>query len=344
MKPHVLLNDEFHVHKSGETRDAIIRGMHKRKQPLAIDITTEGRSESSPLGLLQAGFYESPHVEHVELTPYLHSYSVGRSMMIRWGIPWGTKLEDVDLENPELVRACTPASWIDVDDLIRDQLLAPGKRAIDFATYHCNMLVEGEESGISPKDWDACGVDGLALPDGAEVDIAVDIGWRRDSSAVVAAGPLGERLALDARIWDAPGGDKEINLWATVDVAVEEMMRRYNVRRLRIDPYSDTSLRQEWLMRGWPVEEFPQIDKIMIGASQLFLQGVESGRVAHDASDLHLREHVLNMRQRPSTRFRGWVFDKHPEDKRKSDGGRATIMACEGWLSDDGGGIGLAGI
>lgn len=325
MKPHWLLNDEFHVHKSGETRDAIIRGMHKRRQPMAFDITTEGRSKNSPLGMLQQGFYDAPDVEHEEVTPYLHTYRVGRSMMVRWGIPWGTKLSDVDLENPDLVRACTPAEWIDVDELIKTQLLAPGKRPIDFATYHLNMLVDDDEQGIPASSWDACRVDTAVIPDGHEVYVGVDLGYRDDWSAVVVIGIVDERYVVNAYLFQPPE-DGELYLDGTVGACIDQIARRWRITRLGVDPYMGGSMMQAWQMAGLPVVEYRFQPTRVCPASVRLLETIEKRRLAHDGA-LDLREHVLNLRMRDMGSG-AWRFDKPKgRDDLKVDAGMALLIA-----------------
>lgn len=336
--PHAALIDELHVHQRLDLYDAFKRGTQARRQPMILTITTEGSDAEGPLGIVQRGYLATGKVE--QITPFLQvvrDYDTG-SLMIRWGVPWDG--DDVDPEDPAVVRACNPAGWIDPKRLIAEYLKAPGNREVDFRRYHLNQLVEGDDQGIPAPVWDACKVEGVRIPDGVEADIAVDIGWRKDSSAVVATAMVEGRLAVEAHIWDAPGGGGEINLWETVDPKVDELMRRLSVRSLRIDPYSDTSLRQTWMIRGWPVTEFTQHPKHLIPASQRFLEAVESGSVAHDGSE-DLRRHVLNMRMRQASTTNldrpGWLFGKHSDSSRKSDGGRALIMSADAWLAVQGG-------
>lgn len=328
MKPHWLLNDEYHVHKTAETRDAIIRGMHKRRQPLALDITTEGKSSKSPLGELQRGFIESPHVEHRELTPYLHTYSVGRSMMVRWGPPWGMKRDEVNPEDPAFVRACTPASWIDIKSLIRDQLLAPGKRETDFLTYHCNMLVDDGEEGIPAASWDACAAGWEPIPDGVEVHVGVDLGYRDDWSAVVAVAEINGRLQVQAELFQPPE-DGELYLDGTVGVAIDRLARRCRIASLSVDPYMGGSMMQAWQMAGLPVIEYRFQPTRVCPASVKLLETIERGQLATDPADRDLREHVLNMRMRDMGSG-AWRFDKPKDDnERKVDAGMALLMAVD---------------
>jgi phage terminase large subunit-like protein len=332
-KPHYLLNDEYHLHRSDELRDAFIRGMHKRVQPLAFDMTTEAGVKASPLGELQSGFYDSPDVQHEEITPYLHVYRVRRSLLIRWGIPWGVRLGEVDLENPEVVRACNPGSWIDVEELIQDELLAPGKRERDFARYHCNMMVEEEGDGLDAKTWDSLACPDSPLEPGQPVVLGVDIGIRDDHSAIVAMGlaPDG-RLHAEATILKPPEeSDRELD-YEEIDAAVSLLASKYRVKTIVADGWGAQQLIQGWIKRGIPTREF-RFQAAHIGpASQFLLVLVDERRMTHDGS-ADFREHVLNMRMIDKGAW--WRWDKPADKSMKIDAGMALCMAASEFMDGD---------
>lgn len=325
-KPYALLNDEYHVHQSPELRDTFIRGMHKRKQPIAVDITTEGKDRNSPLGELQQGFWDAVSrgvASHEEVTPFLHVVRAGRSILIRWGVPWD---RDADPENPEIVRACNPLSVIDPVELIQTQLLAPGKREADFRTYHLNQLSESE-SGISGDQWDLCRSD-LRLDAGQEVCIGVDLAIRSDWSAVVVAGRVGDRVVLEPYMWAPPEDGSDLDIRATVESKVRELMERYRVQRIGVDKYMASTMLQDWQMLGWPVEDFPMHSGSMCPASVTMLDAVMQQRLSHDGNG-DLRVHALNAVMRDTDQGR-WRFDKKKDDRsRKIDAFIASIIALQ---------------
>lgn len=338
-KPYVLLNDEYHVHESRDLRDTLIRGMSKRVQPLAIDITTEGRSRYSPLGELQQGYYsaiEAGNGTHTSLHDYLHVYKTGRSCLIRYGVPWG-EADNVDPEDPAVVAACNPGEWIDPRRLIAEQLHRPGSRPQDFITYHMNGLVENAGGeGVPPDMWDAC-ADSTAPPlqPGQDVVIAVDAGYRKDCSAVITAGRLPDgRARFDAVIW-RPAREQglELDLEATVEQYVNEQLERYRVSRIVCDPMLMNQSMQRWQQRlgSERVREY-RFQWGDTGPDSVTLLSAIQGRIIVHDGDPTYRRHVLNMRTRYGPNG-AWRWDDHPDKKRDdsdvpNDAGIASMMAA----------------
>lgn len=339
-KPSILLNDEYHVHKSHEMRDAIVRGMSKRLQPLAVDITTEGKTRYSPLGRLEHGYYdavEKGRGTHEEVHPYLHIYKTGRSCMIRWGPPWGTK--DVDYENPTVVRACNPASWVDPKRLLEEQLYLPGKLAEDFRTYHCNELVEDTGGEGVPADmWAACASD-LRLQPGQEVVMGIDGGYRRDCSAIVLTGFVGDRIVTEHHIFRPPRDEGlELDIEGTVGVCAEQLFEKYQVKRIVGDPSLLVTLFQRWMSRGLPVREYRHAWGDIGPDSVRTLEVIQAGRIAHD-DDAEFARHVLNMRVKYGPNA-AWKFADHPDKHRPdsdvpNDAGVALVMSVGELLGDE---------
>jgi phage terminase large subunit-like protein len=333
---HALLNDEYHVHKSHELRDAFKRGMMKRRQPMLVDITTEGASKQTPLGNLQQGYYADADIEMVTPTLLVAKHHQSRSLMIRYGIPWEHQ-GDVDPEDLELVRACNPGSWLDPQRLIDEFLLGPGSIEADFLRYHMNMLVADEDQPIKPHEWDACQVDNVTIEDGTRTFSATDLGFTGDWSAHVLAGvaPVDgvERIVLSAKGWEPPKGDgEELHIRATVDTHAMAEAERLRMEQMVVDKWNARLLMQDWAERGLPVGMYSMEREFMAPASVAFVEAVRRKEIAHDGDPI-LREHVLNMRRR--VLGDGWRFDKHPRNDEimpngthhKTDIGLAAVAA-----------------
>ena len=328
-KPYALLNDEYHVHKTPELRDTFIRGMHKRRQPIAIDITTEGKAKSSPLGELQQGFYDAVAAGTAtfeQVADYLTIIRAGRSILVRFGVPWDVT-DNVDCEDPRIVRACNPLSVIDPQRVIDEQLLAPGKRESDFRTYHLNQLVDNAEAGVPAAVWDNCANGWEPIPHGADVHVGVDLGYRDDWSAVVTVANIDGRLRVQAELFEPPE-DGELYLDGTVGVAIDRIARTYRISSLSVDPYMGGSMMQAWQMAGLPVIEYRFQPTRVCPASVKLLETIEKGQLAHDG-DRDLRAHVLNLRMRDMGSG-AWRFDKPKDDNDlKVDAGMALLMAVD---------------
>jgi len=313
--PHFALLDEYHVHKRSDLFDAFKRGTQARRQPLILIITTEADDNTGPLGSMQAGF--KPFAEQV--TPYL---SVARdhrsrSLMLRWGLQPD---EDVDIEDPAVLRGCNPAGWLDPQRLIDEYLHHPGALESEFRRYHLNQLVTSEDQPILPEEWDACYVADATIPDGARSFSGSDLGFTGDWSAHVIAARVGERIVLQARGWEPPGDGMETNIRATVlDYGTREA-ERLRMETMLVDKWNARMLMQEWQLAGLPAAGFSMENEFMCPASQAFLEAVRTRKVAHDG-DPELRRHVLNMRKQ-TTGMTSWKFSKHSRnDDKPPEGG-----------------------
>jgi phage terminase large subunit-like protein len=322
--PHFALIDEYHVHQRSDLYDAFKRGTQARRQPMIAIITTEGDTQGGPLGEMQRGFLDTADIEMV--TPYLMvaKHHESRSLMIRWGVPWG---EDADIEDPAVVRGCNPAGWLEPQRLIDEYLKAPGAREKDFRRYHLNQLVVGDDAPITAEMWDACRVDGVEIPDGVEAFSASDLGFTSDWSAHMVCAPVGDRLVIAGRGW-APPDKGETDIRSTVDKFARGEAERLRMETMLVDKWNARLLLQEWGADGLPVAMFSGENQFMCPASVSFLEAVKQRRVAHDGCP-DLRAQVLNLRTRDIGL--AWKFVKHPRndegDQFKTDMALCAVAA-----------------
>lgn len=310
--------------------------MHKRKQPIAIDVTTEGIERSGPLESLQKGFMDaavSGRGSVEKLHDFLEVFRVGRQIMVRWGVP-RDRSEKVELDDVRAVRLCNPLSVIDVEQLIADEAPpAPEKREERFRTYYMNDAVQNAGGeGLPPDLWDACADESLEEPeDGTSVWVAVDGGYRRDCSAVVYAWKMDDgRWGFKAKTWrPAREEGMELDLSATVGRYVDEISQRYRIRRIVGDPRLLVMLLQDWRKQfgDRTVREYSFAWGDTAPDSVVLLSAVQERLMVHDG-DATYRQHVLNMRTR-YLRDGAWRWDDHPEKQEgdyPNDAGIATMM------------------
>jgi phage terminase large subunit-like protein len=337
-KVHALLNDELHVHPTGELRSTFIESMHKRRNPIAVDVTTEGIERTGPLEEIQRGFRDAAEqgVGTVEtIHDFLQVFRNGRQIMVRWGVPRDV---EVDYRDPDVVRMCNPLSVIDVEQLIDDETPPrAGKSEARFRVYYMNDAVkDAGGEGVPPEMWDAC-ADHVApaLEPGQEVVIAVDAGYRKDCSAVITAGYLPDgRARFDAMIW-RPAREQglELDLEATVEQYVNEQLERFKVRRIVCDPMLMNQSMQRWQQRlGSSMVREYRFQWGDTGPDSVTLLGaIQSRTLVHDGDPIY-RRHVLNMRTRYGPNG-AWRWDDHPDKKREdsdvpNDAGIASMMAA----------------
>ena len=315
--PHFALIDEYHVHKRSDLYDAFKRGTQARQQPLVLVITTEADDDSGPLAVMQGGF-AAQGVEIEQPTEYLTIARDHRSksLMIRFGI---RPDQDVDIEDPRVVRGCNPAGWLDPQRLIDEYLHAPGCTEHDFRRFHLNQLVTSEDQVIKPHEWDACMVEDICLPDNTAAYSASDIGFTGDWSAHVCAGRVGDQIVLEAKGWAPPGDGQELSIRGTVDTYAREQAMRLQMLSMLCDKWNARMLMQDWQSDGLPAAQFGMEADFMGPASQTFLELVRTRKLAHNG-DPELRRHVLNMR-RASIGGTSWKFAKHPRNEETPENG-----------------------
>jgi phage terminase large subunit-like protein len=318
--PSGAIVDEYHVHKTDALYNALAAGTGARQDPLLLTITTAGASLASPLGQLYQQALKLPEVEQV--TPYL---KVMRDRDAGFLMVWyGLDDEDADLEDPNVLKGCNPASWVSAE-FLRKQLAKPSMRETHFRRFHLNQWVDGDADGIPRTVWEACKEGFEPLEPGQPVVVAVDASYRSDWSAVVAVGRTASgRITREIHAWAPPDGDDvELDLRATVDRTVTSLMSKYSVRKIVADKFLIRTMMQEWQSRGWPVDDFPMWDSTMCPASAAFLESVQSGEYTHDGARDET-EHVLAMVMRDTQR--AWRFDKHKKTAAKIDIGIALVM------------------
>jgi phage terminase large subunit-like protein len=136
-----------------------------------------------------------------------------------------------------------------------------------------NRFVSTESTFIDMGWWDAC-VDPAATPLVADRSIAVHVGVdasvKHDSTAIVAV--CWDEQAKKARlIWHRiyqPSADEPLDFEATVEDAVLDLHRRFDVRSVRYDPYQMHAVAQRLRREGVQMEEFPQSVPNLTEASQ----------------------------------------------------------------------------
>lgn len=200
-----------------------------------------------------------------------------------------------------------------------------------YLRLHENQWVTGSETFISAQQFDGC-VDATHQPALERIDrglfVGVDAGIKNDTAAVVAVYREGQRIVLAAhRIWRPTAADP-LDIEDTIEAYLEDLRRRFRVRRILADPYqlhrSITSLRK----RGCPIFEFPQTPANMTAAGQTLFELLNGRNLRLYPSD-ELRAQALNTVALESSR--GWRIAKE-KTTRKIDAITALAVACRNAL------------
>lgn len=200
-------------------------------------------------------------------------------------------------------------------------------RPATFARLHRNEWVSAESVFITPELWDPC-VDQdhrPLLPDGRiAVVVGVDAGIKHDNAAVVVVARDGDRVVLvQHRLWK-PTFTAPLDLEATVEAYLSDLVMSYAVEVIYADPYqmhrSITTLQGV----GVPITEYPQTAPNTTKMGQVLFDLLK-GRTLVLYPDAELRQQALNTVAIETPR--GFRIAKEKASK-KIDSITALAMAC----------------
>lgn len=336
--PSVVIEDELHAFTTGKQKElhfAMTSSLHKRKDSVMIIITTAGDDKSSLLGQLYESLLKRCDLEYSDD----RCLTVGRDYESRSLLIWYGAPDDADVKDPKIWRACNPAPWI-TDEALR--LAAYGNPESVFRRLYLNQWVLGKNAAFQPAAWDACEKPG-EIPRGATVCIGVDVGEKRDKSAVAIASDDGGLIRLEATVIESHVSGGMRTSLPLVEAELRRIMDEYDVRKIYFDAWQmrDEAARLE--SEGMPMCEYPQNDAHMVPACMEFHDLVVTRGIVHDG-DKALREHVLNAATK-SCGSRGWRFAKplnaggtQMDITKKIDALIAATMAVAAYREDKRGG------
>ncbi len=198
-----------------------------------------------------------------------------------------------------------------------------------YARLHQNEWVSGSESFISPDIIDQCtNTEHRAGTDFAgPVVIAVDAALKHDTSAVVVVGrgdDESKSLALIDHRCFTPVKNQTLDLQNTVEKAILDFAKHYQVKRVVYDPFQFQRSAQTLKKAGLQVQEIPQTASTCTEFSELLLDLLNSRKLIL-YPDPVVRQHLLNARIKQTDRGVRIVKGK---SSQKIDLAVALAMAC----------------
>jgi phage terminase large subunit-like protein len=315
--PTLALVDELHRHPSADLYGVFRDGLPPRKGRM-ITISTAGATLDSPLGVLRRDAHLLEAFRRDAKAKYSHAATAdGAFVMHEWCLG-----PDDDVDDIETVALANPASWQTVEAL-RRRHDSPSMTPWQWRRFACGIWTEGEEPWIDPRLWDRLAVAGLELDLDAPTWIGVDVGVRKDSTAIVTVAARGDgEVAATARVL-APGpGGLPLE---RVEQAVREACEGRNVQAVLFDPWSFRRSAELLEQEGLPMAEFPQSPERMANASENLYRLIECGQLVH-SGDPVLRSHVVAGVTKATER--GWRLVKDPKLARPIDALVALAMAA----------------
>lgn len=162
------------------------------------------------------------------------------------------------------------------------QQMARQLRRNQYLSMIENRWVSTESEFIDLAWWDrsATGTP-VAADSGLAVVLGVDAAVKRDSAAVVACGFEREvkKVRLAAHRIFQPSPDEPLDIEETLEEAVQDFCRRFDVREVRFDPWQFQRSAQTLTKSGVPMEEFPQSVPNLTAASQNLYELLRGGNL-----------------------------------------------------------------
>ena len=181
LNPSAVFVDELWAHKNPELYYALTTGQLARLNPLVVSITTAGFDRDS-----------------IAWQVYQRGRDLAEDAMRRerFFFRWFEAPEGAAVDDPVAWAAANPSSWIDPDDLAREARRLP---APVFRRLHLNAWTDTLDAWVPAEAWDACtGV--VRVDEAPERFIGVDVGLKRDSSAIVEVGWVDGKLHVRATV------------------------------------------------------------------------------------------------------------------------------------------------
>ena len=288
-----------------ESFNALAQALHKRLgESWLLAITTAGWNVHTQLGETFTAALKHPKLESHRDGHLLTLHDSSAGFLMNWyGLPDGST---ADIENPKLIRACNPASWVSPRALIRE-LHRPDTDENDWRRLHLNAWTASRDAWLPAGCWAGLGSDN-EIPAGADIYAGVDVGWTHDSTAVAWAHRLNNgRIALRAHVWTTDPDDPALRAAAGAETIqfvaggkmrlglVEEFIRdlrhRYKLRELSYDPHYFGRSAELLEHEGLTTVEFLPFSAPMRAAWQAFYQAAVEGKITHDRDPV-LAAHV----------------------------------------------------
>lgn len=289
LTPSLCLVDELHAHRDSEVYVALRTALLKRKGARMLTVSTAGAGIDTPLGQLRARALAQPDVTRKGALTTARGPGL---IMLEWAVD-----EAGDVDDPRVVKAANPASWLTVEGLREQRAAVPDPA---YRRYHCGQWNAPDSAVFPPGAWAACAGD-ATIADGAEVWVGIDAGKGASDSGIVW---VDAALNVGCRIVEGTGTTHAIA------ETVDELARRFKVREVVADPWHVVGyLSEMWEQRGLTVVEYPQFDSRLVPATDRLHRAVAEGRLTHP-DDPQLNAHLAGSMLRDTRR--GVRLDKRP--------------------------------
>lgn len=274
LDPSVAICDEIGFMPLDSWNSLLMAGI-KRPHSLVVAIGTPGLDQDNALFVLRQKWLEGDPPPGFDFDEYAADEGCAVDDEVQWR-----------KANPAL-----EAGYLNLDALRTNLGLAPEGR---FRVFHLGQWIDGVESWLGDdgrKDWDAL-TDPYVLVSGAPTWVGLDVGVKRDSTALVAVQRREDgRLHARARIW-LPTGDEAVPIDAIMQ-AIRQLCADHKVEVVAYDPRLFELPAQMLRSERYPLVEHPQSLERMTPAFGELFEMIKRGELSHDG-DPAFTAQILN--------------------------------------------------
>jgi phage terminase large subunit-like protein len=236
-----------------------------------------------------------------------------------WAVPEGADVEDM-----AVVKAANPFSGITAD-MLAEKFASPTMTRHHWLRFVCNRPTRDNDAWLGEDGdlmWAALEVPYAFVP-GAPTWVGVDVGIKRDSTAVVAVQRDEDGLHAVARFW-LPTADQPVDV-TDVMQHLRELAAQYDVQAVSFDPRFFDVPAKMLADAGLPMVEIPQSVERMTTICGSLMELIKRGEMHHDGDPM-LRQHVLGAV--PRFNDHGFTLQKS-KSRGRIDGVIALALAAD---------------
>jgi phage terminase large subunit-like protein len=265
--------------------------------------------------------------DEVERAGSFTRYSTKRIVLHEWAVPNGADIDDMDV-----VKAANPFSGI-TKAMLTEKHGSPTMTRHHWLRFVCNRPTRDDDVWLGPdseKIWTDL-TEPFELVAKAPTWVGVDVGIKRDSTAVVAVQvrPDG-RLHASCRLW-VPTFDEPVDVTEVMQ-HLRDLSAAYKLKAISFDARFFDVPAKYLDDEGLPMLEVPQSVERMTPIIGNLYEVIRSGKLTHD-DDPAFGNQVLSAVPRPSLDGRGFTLSKG-KSRGRIDGAIALALAVDqasGW-------------
>ena len=306
LDPSFALVDEIGFQPQ-ESWDSLRMGAGKRSRSLIVGVGTPGFDRDNALFHIRKAVHEGTKLPGLVFREY-------------------TAPADCELDDRKAWRAANPAlaaGFLRPSALETDLAITPEGH---FRIFRLGQWIDGTESWLGKSGgatWEGLRQPFAFVP-GAPTWVGLDVGIKRDSTAVVAVQRDGAgMLHATARFW-VPSEDEPVDV-TDVMQHLRDLATTFDVQAISYDPRFFDVPAKMLADEGLPLVEIPQSVERMTSVLGSLLEAIKRGELRHDGDEL-LARHVLNAV--PRFNERGFTLQKS-KSRGRIDGAIALGLAVD---------------